>query len=289
MDLKVKTAPTEAAVDEWGVDALDLHAYLDRVGYAGPLEPSARALRALHRAHMGAVCFENLDIAVGRTVSIDIESIQRKLVQGGRGGYCYETNLLFAAALERLGFGVTRLLARIREGERVRRRFRSHTVMLVEAGGEAWLADPGYGYAGLIEPLPFHPGAVGEVDGWTWRLASDDGHHVLQGLMGGDWFDLYAFRVEPQYRVDYEMAHYCSSTRPSSPFVGRVIAQRGGSRARHRLKDRVMVTEYPDGSSAREVLSGPEAVRRLRGTFGTALTAEDERLLLAHYAALPPE
>ncbi|MBK9713600.1 MAG: arylamine N-acetyltransferase [Kouleothrix sp.] len=43
-------------------DTVDVDAYLRRIGYDGPRDASAGALRSLHRAHMLAVPFENLDI-----------------------------------------------------------------------------------------------------------------------------------------------------------------------------------------------------------------------------------
>ncbi|MGI5271335.1 arylamine N-acetyltransferase [Nonomuraea sp. CA-218870] len=57
-------------------------------------------------------------MVLGRGIPLGPKSPQDKMVTGGRGGYCHEQNLPFAAALERLGFPVTRLLARIRLGGR---------------------------------------------------------------------------------------------------------------------------------------------------------------------------
>ncbi len=48
-----------------------------------------------------------------RRVAVDLESIQDKIVFRGRGGYCYEQAQLFGAVLERLGFTVDRMLARV--------------------------------------------------------------------------------------------------------------------------------------------------------------------------------
>lgn len=98
-----------AAESEWGSERLDVQEYLSRVGYEGPLAPTADTLRALHRAHVVAIPFENLDILLGRGVPLDLDSLQDKLIHRCRGGYCYEHNLLFAALLDRLGYRVTRL------------------------------------------------------------------------------------------------------------------------------------------------------------------------------------
>src|SRR6266540_6553829 len=103
----------DAVPDEWSISALDLGAYLRRIGYDGETAPTGATLAALHRAHLGAIAFENLDIVLGRGIAVDLESVQAKLVHRGRGGYCYEHGLLFAAALERLGYSVERFLARV--------------------------------------------------------------------------------------------------------------------------------------------------------------------------------
>jgi N-hydroxyarylamine O-acetyltransferase len=91
--------------------AFNLEAYLARIGGARALAPSLEALRALHQAHVGAIPFENLDILLGRTIRVDLASVEAKLVAARRGGYCFEQNTLFRAALEALGYAVTALSA----------------------------------------------------------------------------------------------------------------------------------------------------------------------------------
>src|SRR2546426_5726045 len=72
-------------------------AYLKRMGYAGPLKPNSNLLRDLHRAHLFAVPFENLDIAFGRKIICDEDAFLRKIIERHRGGFCYELNGAFAA------------------------------------------------------------------------------------------------------------------------------------------------------------------------------------------------
>lgn len=94
--------------------ALDLQAYLRRIGYQGAVEPTRRVLEALHLAHATHIPFENLDILLGRPIALDLASLQSKLVARRRGGYCFEHNLLFAAVLREFGFEPTLLAARVR-------------------------------------------------------------------------------------------------------------------------------------------------------------------------------
>src|SRR5487761_637721 len=72
-----------------------LDAYLERIRYDGPLSPSAETLRCLHRAQASSIPFENLDLFLGRPIQLDPASLVGKLVDGRRGGYCYELNGLF--------------------------------------------------------------------------------------------------------------------------------------------------------------------------------------------------
>ncbi|MGH8879377.1 MAG: arylamine N-acetyltransferase family protein, partial [Stackebrandtia sp.] len=92
--------PPRQLFSGWDCEALDLDAYRERVGYAEALAPDADTLIGVHRAQATHIPFENLDIVLGRDIALDLESLQDKLVRGGRGGYCYEANLLLAAVLE---------------------------------------------------------------------------------------------------------------------------------------------------------------------------------------------
>ena len=91
----------------------DLEAYLERIGYTGDRTPSLATLQAVHALHAQTIPFENLDPLLRRPVRLDVESLQQKLVHGGRGGWCFEQNLLLRHALEAMGFKVTGLAARV--------------------------------------------------------------------------------------------------------------------------------------------------------------------------------
>src|SRR5207247_11019059 len=84
-------------------------AYLKRMGYAGPLKPNSNLLRDLHRAHLFAVPFENLDIAFGRKIICDEDAFLRKIIERHRGGFCYELNGAFAPLLRSVGFKLSLL------------------------------------------------------------------------------------------------------------------------------------------------------------------------------------
>src|SRR4051794_37497771 len=91
----------------------ELTEYLDRIGYAGPREPALATLRGVVAAHATAIPFENIDVLLGRGVRLDTGSLVAKLVGSGRGGYCFEHNMLLLHALQALGFSVEGFAARV--------------------------------------------------------------------------------------------------------------------------------------------------------------------------------
>lgn len=269
---KDRRADDAAVPSEWGSERLDLEAYLGRLGYEGDRAPTPEALRALHRAHIAAIPFENIDIVLGRGIRLDLDSLQDKLVRQPRGGYCYEHNLLFGAALERLGYPVTRLVARVRPSGAGSR---THMLLRVEAGGRPWLADVGFG-GGVLEPIPLAAGTVARQGGWTYRLDSgDDGVWLLNSLRPDGPADLYSFTVEPQRPIDYEVINYYTATHPNSPFTGRSVAMRNEEEAHYTLVDRNLSTRHPGGTVSERELVEDELAGVLRGTFGVVLSPNE--------------
>ena len=93
---------------------INLDAYFERIGYRGARTPTLPVLNAIVRAHVEAIPFENLDVLLRVPIDLSPEAIERKLVQGRRGGYCFEQNGLLLLVLEAMGFEVTPLSARVR-------------------------------------------------------------------------------------------------------------------------------------------------------------------------------
>lgn len=269
--------------DEWEVDRLDLAAYLRRTGHDGALTPTGTTLSALHRAHVAAVPFENLDVVLGRGVSVDLDSVQAKLVTRRRGGYCYEHGVLFAAVLERLGYEVDRLLARIGADEQ-RPRPRSHMTLRVRGEDGQWLADVGFG-SGLLEPLPWGATGASRQGGWTYDLlhSGPDVWHLREQQDDG-WSVLYSFTEDRQHASDVAVANHFTSTHAQSPFVGALVVMRKDAGTRTRLLGRRLTVATPDGPAQDRELTDAEVLDALRDVFDLSLTPEEAATLTA---ALP--
>lgn len=270
--------------DEWGSDRLDLNAYLARIGDAGELAPDWSTLYRLHRAHVAAIPFENLDIPLGRGIATELDAVQDKLVGAGRGGYCYEHGVLFATVLDRLGYAVTRLLARI-GNDRARPRPRTHMALHVRGDDGEWLADVGFG-AGLLEPLPWGDTGPCVQGDWTYQLSPHDGQGwQVAERRGDDWPVLYSFVDEAQHASDVAVVNHFTSTHPSSPFVGQPVVMRKGDHAHLRLRGRRLARIHPDGTTVEGELTDIDIISALHEQFGLRLSRDETTTLLQ---SLPP-
>lgn len=263
-----------------GAESFPLDAYLERIGLSG--RSRLPDVAEVHRAHVVAIPFENLDPHRGVPVSLEPDALVRKLVHDRRGGYCFEQNLLLARALEALGAGVELMLARVRLNRPPGRVSpRTHLVLRVTAGGRVWLADAGFGNGTLLEPIPFGPGQAHEQAGWRYRVVAEGPAHVLETIRHGEWTDLYEFLPEPVPAVDLETSNWFTATHPRSPFVtGLIVAAQRADGSRVELSDwdgqLSVIEETPAGSTVTPI-DRAEIPRRLEADFGLdgfALSAE---------------
>lgn len=250
---------------------MDVSAYLERIDYNGRLSPDYATLEALHFAHATHIPFENLDILLGRRISLDKNAIEAKLVSARRGGYCFEQNTLFATVLRELGFRVTALAARVRNRQ-TRLLPRTHMCLCVHIGDTNWIADVGFGGEGLLMPVSMNGEAVQQYL-WKYRLSQEsEGVWVLQ-LAGDGWGDLYAFTLEPQHHVDFEMANYYVSTYPESPFVRSLTVQLPRPDCRQILRNRELVTNSGKNFERVVLRDDDELLSVLASHFGLSFPA----------------
>jgi N-hydroxyarylamine O-acetyltransferase len=218
-----------------------LDRYLSRIGYRGDLAPNLTTLTAVHRAHLHAISYENLDIHLGRPLVLGAEAAYRKIVLGNRGGWCYEMNGLLAWALREIGFHVRYLSGAVGREARGPAAEGNHLVLLVELD-QPYLADVGFG-DGFLDPLPLVPGryrqgpfefGLERADEW-WRVRN----HQWGAAPSFD-FTLADRRLD-------EFAAQCRElqTSPTSGFVQKTVCQR----------------------------FGPEGIRTLRGAVFRRITA----------------
>ncbi|WP_217235348.1 arylamine N-acetyltransferase [Streptomyces sp. AC555_RSS877] len=257
--------------------------YFERIGWEGERRADVATLKGVHLAHTRAIPFENLDALRRRAPSLDPVDLVAKLVDSRRGGYCYEHNSLFSLVLEALGFGVTRLTARVVVGaDRIESRPRTHMALLVEVPGEPgpYLADVGFGALGsLLEPVPLVADTEFRDAERRHRLVHAPEHRgpsqmwVLEAYApekgGGQWEAQYAFTLEPFEKPDFEVINWHIATNPRSPFTQRLFVQRVAPGRHFVLVGRVFTETKADGTvRQRELTDEAQARRVLEDEFG---------------------
>lgn len=242
------------------MNAAELRAYLERIGYAGEIAPTPRVLSEIHWAHLLHVPFENLDIRpLRRAIALDAEALYDKIVRRRRGGFCYELNGLLAEALTTIGFDVTRVSVQF-IGEEMGSPPFDHLGLLTRAPGEAttFLVDVGCGRNSPARPLML-------VDGYEDRQAETltsyrmrregEWWELHQQQAGEAWKPIYYFTVTPRQQAEFVARCVELSTSPDSHFTqgplcslnlpggritlsgGTVITTRGGERQEEALGD----------------------------------------------------
>lgn len=258
--------------------AFDLDAYFQRIGYSGPHTASLDTLQALHILHPAAIPFENLNPLLGCPVALDVDALQAKLVNGGRGGWCFEHNILFQHALEALGFSVTSLAARVlwnaTPGGPIGPR--SHMLLLVHLDGVNYIVDVGFGGNVLTGPLRLEPQVVQLTPHEPHRLLRLESGFVLEACLGGEWKPLYRFTLDPQFPSDYEVSNWFLCNHPSSFFRQMLISARVTASARYALLNNHLAVHGKNGTEQR-TLSDAAALRScLETDFGLRLPESPE-------------
>ena len=257
---------------------MDVGRYLERIGYAGPPRPGADTLRALQRAHLLTVPFENLSIHAGEPIVLDAAALFDKVVGRRRGGFCYELNGLFAWLLRELGFDVDLLSAGVLgAGGEFGPPF-DHMALAVTLE-ERWLADVGFGDS-FVDPLRLDfDGAQPQANG-TYLLVSDDGGRrvLVRTKSGGE--------PRPQYRVlpgawalaDYSERCQFHQTSPLSPFTQKRVCSQLTPAGRVTLSGMQLIETDASGNRRERVLEDEAAVEQaLRERFGISSRPDHRR------------
>lgn len=234
----------------------DLSLYFARIGDSGSRHPTLPTLCGIVAGHTRAIPFENVDVLVGRGVRLDIDAVVDKLVQRGRGGYCFEHNTLLLRVLEALDFEVEGLAARVLwnrpEGDPTAR---THMLLRVKLPEGDFLADVGFGGLTLTCPLRLAVGPEQATPHEPHRLVAVGEEVELQARLDGCWFPLYRFSLLPQLPIDYEMANWFTSTCPNTLFTANLMCARSDPARRYALLNRKFTVRHRDRPAERRTLA----------------------------------
>ncbi|MFD1395356.1 arylamine N-acetyltransferase [Kroppenstedtia eburnea] len=197
---------------------MNVSAYLRRIGLSAVDHPDRQFLSRLQENHLLHIPFENLDISLHRPIRLSLPRVYEKVVERGRGGFCYELNGLFHWLLRECGFHTTLISARVREADGSFGPEFDHLAVLVLLE-TPYVVDVGFGDC-CRHPLPLTGDEVEDISG-RYRVASktDGEGYALQKKTEGHWVTEYRFTTLP-----YELQAFTSmcqhhQTSPASTFT----------------------------------------------------------------------
>ena len=207
---------------------MDVAQYLDRIGC------SSDDLRALHRAHLSTVPFENLSIHRGEKIQLRTEWLFDKIVRRRRGGFCYELNGLFADLLEALGHRVNRLAARVYGPKGGLGPPFDHLCLQVD---DEWLCDVGFGDC-FVTPLQLDLRGEQNDGRTSFRIEQGD---LWMRDRDGTWKREYRFEMKPYQLSDFDECCVHHQTSPDSPFTQKRVVTLLTEKGRVTLRDERMI------------------------------------------------
>jgi len=197
---------------------VDISRYLSRIDLQN-CGNNLEDLKLLQQKHIQSICFENLDVVVGRKIKLDYNHLFKKIVTSGRGGYCFELNILYSELLKSLGFSPKPVLGRVWLRNPDATPPRNHLAHLVKLNGETFITDVGFG--GLTTRIPLNINDSSEVndnDGFVRIKPFDKNQYMVQRKVENDWANQYSFETVNISEEDIQISNYYMSTNPKSHF-----------------------------------------------------------------------
>lgn len=273
---------------------LDLAAYARRIGHDGGVgawRPNRATLQALIERHATAIPFENLDALSRRPPSLDLGTLQDKLLHRARGGWCFEQNTLLLAVLREIGFDARPREARMRANvPPAQPTARTHMALEVRLDGEALLVDVGCGGLAPLGPVPLRASPTRCADGAEYRVLADDaGEQLLQIRGSAGWDDAYRLLPGRPLAVDFEVANWFVGTHPQALLGNHVLVSRAVDGGRLTLFDHELsFRRAATGTFERRTLQGADEIGdTLRGRFGLDLDDPTLDVAMQVLARLP--
>ena len=256
----------------------DQRAWLRRIGYDGSLEPTLSTLHQLILAHSHAIAYESLDIMLGRTPRLDLASLQRKMIIGGRGGYCLEQNMLFREGLRSLGYHIISLQGRVVRGMAIDApRPAIHMLLQINLPEGPYLADVGFGNLAPTAALLLRAGVEQATPHETMRFIDVGGELTLQSRLRDAWEHIYRVIPYPRFDGEYEITNWYTGTHPDAPYQSNIIAARPGpNRTRLTMFNARVTVRHTSGEVERRRLTDEAEFRSvLKNEFGLNMSDED--------------
>ncbi|ASK32086.1 arylamine N-acetyltransferase [Chryseobacterium sp. T16E-39] len=259
----------------------ELKKYFDRIHYSKNAELTIETLKDIHALQPQYITFENIDTYTDHVPRVDWRSVFNKLVIGGRGGYCYEQNVLLKNVLETIGFAVTSHLGRVLwGGEKENKPPRTHMLLIVSLDEKKYLVDSGFGTVTLTSPLVLDSEEEQITPNGIFKLSKENNLYTLT-LIAEDKMPIYEFSLEPVEQSDVVVANWYIATNPSSIFRENLIVTKVDGIARYTLNNTSLHMRYNNGVRENIDINNPEELFiLLENVFNINIKNIDDKELL---------
>lgn len=251
-----------------------------------PINNNLEFIKQLQSKHLEKFSFNNVAVVLSQDISLDSESVYRKIVDQGRGGYCFEHNKLTFDVLSEMGYKVRILLARVvfnNTGQVPR----THRVTLLELNGSQYIVDTGFGHFGARFPISLSIGVDQQQGSSCYRIEQDsDGDYSFQILEKNGFHTLYTFDLARHIESDCLIGHFYSQLHPQATFVNNLIVCKKDAESIRSLRngefhqirdDKTKVTNIDTAAILRSILSQE---------FGLELSEHDAEFLFSKFSIL---
>ncbi len=243
--------------------------------------PSIESLSALQRAHYEAVPYENIDILLGKSLDLNADAVYEKVVNKGRGGYCFELNGLYAKLLTELGYTFTQRLGRFLLGEPEGFiPMGRHRILVVELGDKKYLTDVGIGCPTPTLPLELVYDKIQVIDDVEYKLVEDEiFKNVLMYKHHGKWENYYAFGNEENYDSDFlAPSIYCELSEQSIFNKGTMVHIY--TKSGRISMDKNLVKNFENGKvDVKEIDCAESMQSELEKNFGIKISLDEAKTL----------
>lgn len=254
-----------------------------------PSEPTMSLLREITRRHVATFPFSSAGVRLGDELPLAPERLVERIVERGRGGYCFEHNGLLFAVLAELGYDVTVRLARvINNGDHLPGL--THRITHVHIDGATYVVDVGFGAAGPRQPVAMPAPDAQSGDPWPSGaehrvVERRPGEFHLQHVRHGEPFSLYRFDLGVYGQADCELGHFFSHRHPDAVFVNNLVASRILDDEVRSLRNRDYRVTRADGEVDLVVVDADHLTTLLREDLGLRITDDEGRRLFADLEA----
>ena len=258
---------------------LEFNEYLKRIRVAD-CKSTLNDLTKLQQSHMQNIPFENLDVIARRKINLDFENLFTKIVQEGRGGYCFELNILYSHLLKHLGFEPKPVLGRVWLRNPTKTPPRNHLAHLVNLNGKTFVTDVGFG--GLTTRIPLNINDNSEIndqDGFVRISSFSENQFMVQRKVKNKWENQYSFENVDISEEDILISNYYMSTNPKSHFYNANFIGKFTSNGRIGLYNNQMsIRKGIEVTDKQNVAYGEEWIDTIKTQFGLELDFSESEL-----------